>query len=168
MKPYTSIAGYLERFSLFSFGHLKVRWHRILNSDQTPFFHSHPFHYLSIVLWGSYTEQINNRGELIIKTHRIGSIILRRAQTPHRIQQSTNCRTLFFAWNTRHKRMLYSHPEVVCENYTTPLVPGIYIREINQQKLYCKFDTYWYIGSINRDIAFRENRLSIYQTVAYH
>lgn len=90
-KKYTSIDGYLERFSLFSIGKLKVRVHHILSSDGTPYCHNHPFHYVSIVFKGYYIEQIIKNGILIEKTHKKGAIIIKSTHTYHRIKKAHNC-----------------------------------------------------------------------------
>lgn len=163
MKKYTSISGYLERFSLFQIGKLKVRLHHILSSDKTPYCHSHPFYYLSIILKGSYTEQIIKNGQIIEKTHKKGGIILRKASTFHRIKKANTCTTLFFAWDSKNKWQLKTHQDIIYPNYQAPAVSGIYERIINGQKVYCKFDNFWFIGSSHIEKAQSETRLSIYQ-----
>lgn len=99
MTPYNHLPGYLHRWRLFGFGQWMVRIHRILDKDRTPFLHTHPFNYVSVVLWGGYTEQVLcEDGTLRAKHHRIGSIIRRRADVAHRIIAfRPGCCTLFFA-----------------------------------------------------------------------
>lgn len=64
-KKYSSISGYLERFTLFKIGKLHVRVHHILSADGTIYCHNHPFHYISIILKGGYVEQIIEGDRLI-------------------------------------------------------------------------------------------------------
>lgn len=52
--------GRREQFAawhLFSSPLLQVRLHRILEPDRPEFYHSHPRHFLSIILWGRYLEE---------------------------------------------------------------------------------------------------------------
>ena len=162
-KKYASIKGYLERETILSFGKLKIRYHKILSPDGTPYLHSHPFRYLSIILWGGYSEQILVGEQIITKTHKIGSIILRSAETHHRITKAKNCRTLFFAFDSSYKWQLKKHNSIIKEDFKIPTQSGIYLRVINGREVYCKFDNFWYIGSSNKLIAEMEERLSIYQ-----
>lgn len=163
MKKYTSITGYLERFSLFGLGKLKIRWHKILSADGTPYCHNHPFHYVSIIIKGQYTEEIIKCDRLIEKTHKIGSIIIRSAKTHHRIKEAKNCRTLFFAWDSPNKWSLKAHKDIICPSFNKPSISSIYRRKINGKELYCKFDEFWFIGSEKIEEAKNETRLSIYQ-----
>lgn len=99
-------------------GSFMMRLHRILDCDHTPFLHTHPFWYISIVLRGGYTEIIlKEDGSLYSVFHGPGSIIFRRPDTAHRIQAvEPNCMTLFFAWyrssNVEQTWKLLRHPMV--------------------------------------------------------
>lgn len=162
-KKYASIAGYLERESIASWGRLKVRYHKILSADGTPYLHSHPFHYLSIVLWGFYTEQVLVGDKLITRRNYPGRFIWRRAQTHHRIISAHNCRTLFFAFDSKHQWSLARHPAIAKEDFHCPSAPGVYLRIINEKQQFCRFDSFWFIGAPDIATAQRETRLSIYQ-----
>jgi hypothetical protein len=162
MKKYSSIKGYLERFSLFNIGKLKVRWHRILSADGTPYFHNHPFAYISIVCKGGYVEQRLVGDSIIEIQHKVGSVIVRKPCDFHRIKEAKNCRTLFFAWDTKTKWTL-KKSSFLNINLKTPKLAGIYIRNINGKRLYCKFDDFWYLGSLDKKTAECETRLSIHQ-----
>jgi len=163
MKPYASIKNYLERFSIIDLGKFKIRWHKILSADGTPYLHSHPFCFISIILKGSYVEQLLIDEKLIEKKHTFGSIIFRKSDQFHRIKSANDCRTLFFAFYNKQCWNLKNHHCINNENFKTPSVNGIYIRIINQEKRFCKFDKYWFIGSDDIDKAIKETRLSIYQ-----
>jgi hypothetical protein len=167
LKKYSSIAGYLERYSLFKLGKLHIRIHHILSSDGTPYCHNHPFHYVSIILKGGYTEQIIHKNTLIEKKYRVGSIIIRSAHTHHRIKKAVDCKTLFFAWRIKQKWSLQTHAGIECRDYQKPLHNGIYLRMINGKEVYCKFDNFWFIGSDTIEKALLETRLSIYQVGAW-
>lgn len=163
MKKYASITGYLERFSILNLGKLKIRWHKILSADGTPYCHNHPFHYVSIIIKGQYTEEFIKDDKLQQKTHKVGAIIIRSAKTHHRIKEVKDCRTLFFAWNCSNKWSLKAHKDIQCSSFNTPSLVGIYRRQINGKELYCKFDGFWFIGAEDIEQAKKETRLSIYQ-----
>lgn len=98
IKPYTHIVGYLHRWTILRIGAFHARIHDILSIDQTPFLHNHPFWYISIILRGGYTEQVEAAdGTLMVKTHRVGSVISRKDGTYHRIiAVQPGTKTLFF------------------------------------------------------------------------
>jgi hypothetical protein len=162
MKKYSSIKGYLERYSLFKIGKLKVRWHKILSPDGTPYFHNHPFSYLSIVCRGSYVEQRLVDDKVIEVTYKAPSIIFRKSSVYHRIKDASNCRTLFFAWDSKSRWSL-KRSSISNVKLRVPNTAGVYIRTINGKRLYCKFDEFWYIGSEDKNKAEIETRLSIHQ-----
>jgi len=75
-----------------------LRVHRIVRSDEDRELHDHPFSFLSIILWGGYTEE---RGvpfwapgeshevppwtRTVHRSYGAGSIIFRRAEMAHRL-----------------------------------------------------------------------------------
>src|SRR5574343_12593 len=77
-----SIKGYLERLELLRLGNLSVRVHWIKDIDRTPFLHTHPFSYLSIITRGGYTEELLVNGRLVERSHLAGSFIVPRARVP--------------------------------------------------------------------------------------
>lgn len=108
MKPYNHLRGYLHRWSVLKVGRLKVRIHDILTPDGTPYMHTHPFHYVSIVLSGGYTEQIYKGFHLATVKHTRWSVIARTAGRPHRISEvQPNAKTLFFCWSSRQPWKLF-------------------------------------------------------------
>lgn len=117
LSEYDHIQGYLYRWRLFSFGRLSVRLHKIVTPDGTPFLHTHPFSYLSIVLSGGYDEQYQlANGELALQSNRPGTALLRSSATPHRISLiHGTCWTLFFAFNKKKGRQgwtLFRHASI--------------------------------------------------------
>lgn len=116
LTPYNHLLGYLHRWKVISIGRLMVRIHHILTPDTTPFFHNHPFRYVSVILSGGYTEQVLDGDAIVTKHHQRFGIILRSNRTYHRIVDiQPNTKTLFFAlrassngqgWNVKR------HPEV--------------------------------------------------------
>lgn len=77
-----------------------ARVHKILDIDRTPFLHTHPFWYVSIILKGGYTERVLQKdGSLKTIKHRPGSVIVRSPFTAHRIDAvEPRCTTLFLTW----------------------------------------------------------------------
>lgn len=164
MKHYPSIKGYLERFNLLTIGKLKIRLHKILSADGTPYLHNHPFVFISIILKGKYTEQLLVGNKIIERTYKFGSIIFRKSNQYHRIKSADNCKTLFFSFYNKNNWNLKSHSDIQIDDFSIPTKSGIYTRIINNKKYYCKFDKFWFIGSEDFNKANAETRLSIYQT----
>lgn len=162
MKAYKHLLGYLERYTLLNFKRLHVRFHRIKRPDVTPFLHTHPFHYLSIVLRGGYTE--SQTGKTI--RHRRLSFILRRAQTAHRIVSvEPGTLTLFFAWKTQTAQ--WELQEAPSQHVTPDWVDypkGVYSRQLYGRKVYSKFDRYWHRCADTCSAAEAETRASIDQS----
>ncbi len=160
LKKYSSIPKYLERFTILKVFNLHIRIHNILSEDKTPFYHNHPFSFLSIVLNGGYTEEYLVGKKIITKEHKLFSFILRNKETYHKIiSVKPNTKTLFFAigntkkWHLKSIDTLINRPE-----------NGIYKRVINNKEVYSKCqDGMYYIGSTNIVDATNETRLSIYQ-----
>lgn len=163
MRAYKHLVGYLERYTLINFKRVHVRLHRIKRPDITPFLHSHPFHYLSIVLWGGYTECLEN-GE--VKTHGFLSLIPRNANVAHRIMSvKPGTLTLFCTWKTRDQQWTlkeggeaFSSPEWV--NHPT----GVYQRQLYGKTQYSKFNKFWHKAAKTYDEALGETRPSIDQS----
>ena len=86
MRVYSHLPGYLLRWRLLGAGRFMLRLHRILSPDGTPFLHTHPFWYVSVVLRGGYTERfLRPDGTLAKRRHGPGAVIVRRPDTAHRI-----------------------------------------------------------------------------------
>lgn len=163
-KAYPSIKNYLERFNILSIGRFKIRLHKIINADGTPYLHNHPFSFISFIIKGSYTEQLLIDNKIIETTFKTGAIIIRKSNQYHRIKSANNCKTIFFSFYNKKGWDLKTHPDINENNFLCPDVTGIYKRIINNKEYYCKFDKYWFIGSQIIEKAIEENRLSIYQT----
>lgn len=160
-KEYKSLKGYLERYTVLLLGKLHVRLHKILSEDKTPYLHTHPFHYISIILRGGYTEKLTKR-EIV---HKPGSIILRKNTTAHRIQSvSPNTLTLFFTWKTPNYSWQFKEYDPTYTDNWVAHKSGIYTRMIFNKEVYAKFDKYWHRGHNNIDSARLELNPSIDQT----
>lgn len=113
-------------------GPFMMRVHRVLTADLTPFLHTHPFAYISIILRGGYTEQVLKAdGTLHVQVHTRGSIIFRSAKTAHRIiAVEPRCTTLFLAWRTapRHEQgwELIRHPKIKAPKEYIDAPDGVY------------------------------------------
>lgn len=159
-KPYSSIKGFLERFTLIKIGKLHIRIHSILEKDQTTLFHTHPFHYISIVLKGGYVDSyIGEDGVIRNKTYKQFSIIVRKASTYHRIHELfADTKTLFIAFGNYGWDAVNLNPSKDED--------GIFVRLVNGRMVFSKKKLgIWYIGSGDRDIAIKETRHSIYQKI---
>lgn len=141
LKRYTSLKGYLLRFTIFKIGRLHIRYHYIRSDDKTPFFHNHPFHYISIILQGGYTEQ-SKHGESNFKR---GNILFRKDDFFHRIKDvKPSTKTLFITWKTnREWNLEIPQYEIDCKNWIE-LKPGIYKRVLGGKERYAKFDKFWF------------------------
>lgn len=93
---------YLIRYSLFTTPWFAVKIHKILMSDDACF-HDHPWSFISIILWGGYTEcqpfrAFSNGMPDDSLVHRqyysAGSILWRKAPSPHRLEISNPATTL--------------------------------------------------------------------------
>ena len=159
-KRYSSIEGYLERFTVLKIGRLHVRFHKIISEDKTPFFHNHPFNYLSIVLKGGYTEEMMDNGVVEEKNFGVLSFIPRSKKTYHRIKSvKPNTVTLFFAFGNGNDWRLKNLGE-----HSLRPIDGIYKRIINKTETFSKcVDGMFYIGHLNIEDCKKETRLSIHQ-----
>ena len=160
-KPYTNIKDFLYRFTILKLGNLHIRLHKIVDKDQSSFYHNHPFHYISLILNGGYTESYICPKTNIIKTktYRFGSIIIRKQSVFHRIVELKNNKkviTLFFAYGN------YGWKAFNTEEITSN--DGIFERIINGKTLWAKKENdIWFIGNINKEKAIKETRHSIHQ-----
>ncbi len=74
---------YLKRWYVFPENKLfNIYLHEFLRDDYDNAMHDHPFDNISIILWGEYNEFLPGG----VRYRSIGSIVLRRAETPHRIE----------------------------------------------------------------------------------
>jgi hypothetical protein len=162
VRAYKHLLGYLERYTLVNFKRIHIRFHRIKRPDITPFLHTHPFDYLSIVLWGGYTECLENR-EI---SHGKLSFIFRKKTTAHRIVAvRPGTLTLFFTWKSKEKHWEFKdcpveHPAPDWINYPE----GVYARELYGRTVYSKFDKYWHRAAQCMESAKAEHRPSIDQS----
>jgi len=168
ITAYNHLVGYLHRWKLIEIGRFMLRIHRILDCDRTPFLHTHPFSYVSVVLRGGYTERyLSDDGKLTKVSHRFGSVIFRRNTTPHRIDSvSEGCTTLFFVWKTTKKGEqgwgLFSHPNVnPPTNYWSP-DDWIYQFKNGWRK---RHDGKWFALRPTRYQAMRCDRLALRQDI---
>lgn len=162
LKEYNSLKGYLERFTILNIGRLHIRIHKILSSDATPFLHNHPFHYISFVYSGGYTEQ----SLLGFKKYPRFSIIIHKASFFHRFDDVLpNTKTLFFSWKTNQYKWQLKKAPIISEKLNwIEHKPGIYLRELNNGKKYCKFDVFWFKGQDTPEEALKEESPSNNQT----
>ena len=159
MKSYKSLKGYLERFTLLKIGRLHIQIHNILSKDVTPFQHTHPYSYISIILSGGYVEKVRET----FLTHYKGGIIFRKSTTPHRITSVLpGTKTLFITWITKDKLWRFQAFGDTSKEWED-LTPGIYSRELYGRRVFCKFDKFWYKGHKTFEEALLEKIPSIDQ-----
>lgn len=133
----------MHRWLVYKLGRLMVRVHHFLDVDRTPFHHTHPFHYISIVYWGGYTEEVvDERGIVWTKSWRAPAIIVRRQEVPHRIISLRGgcCRTLIFTWYTGRTWHLRRIPNFTPEGYFN-CKDGMYMFSDGFRK---RFNGRWY------------------------
>ncbi len=160
LKKYKSLEGYLERFTVLNISKLHIRIHHILSGDKTPFMHTHPFHYVSIILSGGYTEHLEGK----VIHHKRGGIIIRKNTTLHRIHSVLpGTKTLFFTWKTPQHKWTFGKAQYKIEGWVN-YKNGVYKRTIFGKEVFAKFDKYWHIGHNNVNDAMLEKNPSIDQT----
>ena len=71
---------YARRWVL-NLGVCSLRVHHFYRSDDKRYFHDHPWWYITLVLWGSYTD-VSPGGDVLL---RLGSIATRRAEHQHTV-----------------------------------------------------------------------------------
>lgn len=150
-------------------GKLHIRIHHILNSDGTPFLHNHPFWYVSIIMSGGYTEQVLVGDDIKTIDHHAPAIIIRKPSTYHRITSvHSMCKTLFVSWLSGGWKLIRHKDVVAPPSYVVPVRGGVYIRTINNVRVYSKFSNgMWFIGSDDRQTALDTNALSVHQCAAW-
>lgn len=162
LPEHKSLVGYMERRTLMHIGRLHVRLHRISSADATPFLHSHPFSYVSIILRGGYTEQ-TQRGTA---RHGRGSILWRSSETQHRLASvDEQTLTLFITWQ-RHDNawsLMRCPAPVHCPDWID-YPRGVYVRHLYGKRRHCKFDGFWYGAADTPESAWVAMKPSIDQT----
>jgi len=119
LRPFSHLEGYMYRWVLCRAGRFMARIHQIVDVDRTPFLHSHPFWYLSVIISGGYDERVLRAdGTLGVVRRRRGSVVLRHPGTLHRIDRVVGpCTTLFIIWSLPTQLgqgwRLARHPEVL-------------------------------------------------------
>lgn len=102
-SPYSPIGGYMERWWYMPeiFGE-RARVHRILRGDAGRDLHDHPWHFVSIILEGGYTEEIElASGPFPLcerHRYRAGDVLFRHAEHRHRLEldDGSECLSLVF------------------------------------------------------------------------
>ncbi|MCF7843335.1 hypothetical protein K9M47_00375 [Candidatus Gracilibacteria bacterium] len=165
LREYNHLPGFLLRWTLFKFGRLHIRLHHIIATDGTPFLHTHPFSYISIIYKGGYTESILKDEKLITVDNSTGSIVIRSSMTPHRITKLHGdiCKTIFITLSSNTWKLITHEDIVIPSTYKTPKSSGVYKRIINNNEVYAKFDKFWYSSKDNVKDAMKSDNPSIYQ-----
>lgn len=162
MKVYSHLPGYLHRFQLMKLDRFMIRRHHILDVDRTPFLHSHPFAYVSIVTSGGYTELVLENGKLVERKHTRWSVIIRSPKTLHRITAvEPNTKTIFFVWKTG-TWSLERHPEVPTPPEYNDVPDGMYVFTGGYRK---RLDGVWYTLQPSYKEAAASTTYSIHQNL---
>lgn len=156
-KPYSSIKGFLKRFTIIKIGDLHIRLHKIIDKDRTTLFHNHPFNYISIILKNGYSETyIENNTEKKCE-HGFLSIIKRNHNIYHRIDNIKGETITLFITYGKYKWNAFNTENEEKTN-------GLYQRIVNGKTLWCKKENgIWFIGHHNKTEAEKEKRHSIHQ-----
>ena len=156
-KPYSHVKDFLMRFTLLKIGKLHIRLHKIVDKDQSTLFHNHPFHYISIILKGGYSETYLKNGLEFKVKHNFPSFIIRRNDVFHRIDEiSGPTTTLFIAYGNYGWKAFNTDPN--------PPENGVFERNVNGKMVWSKRnDGIWFIGSEDKEKAIVETRHSIHQ-----
>jgi hypothetical protein len=156
-KRYRSINGFPSRFTIIKIKNFSIRIHGIKSEDKTTLYHTHPFDYISIVLWGGYKERLKDVGVI---EHNLFSVIKRNHNDYHKILSvKPNTYTLFISYGKYEWT-------AVDENNKWYDDCGIYKRIVNGRLVFSKKKGgVWYIGNSRASAAKKESRASIYQTV---
>jgi hypothetical protein len=101
-SPYEPIVDYMDRWWFLPeiFGE-RARVHRTRRSDHDRHLHDHPWHFVSVILEGGYSEEIEvaNAGGLTDRRrYRPGDVLFRHAEHRHRleIEDGGDCWSLVF------------------------------------------------------------------------
>lgn len=162
MFGYKHLKGYLERYTVLRIWRLHIRLHRIKRPDITPFLHTHPFHYISFILWGGYTEVTNSRVHIRSRW----SMSCRHASTPHRIVSvDPNTVTFFITWSTAANvwKFVKTDWKFITDDWVE-YEHGIYRRVLYGETVYSKFNEYWYKAATSIDEAHHSTLASIDQS----
>ena len=156
-KKYSSIKDFLYRFTILKISKLHIRLHTIKSEDKTELYHNHPFHYLSIILKGGYTDKYIKNNEIKTKEYKRFNFIFRSKYIFHRIESlKSETITLFIAYGNYDWKALNVN-NIKYDN-------GIFQRFINGTNKWCKYENgIWFIGNENKEIAEKEIRHSIHQ-----
>lgn len=129
-----------------------------MDKDQSTLYHNHPFHYVSVILKGGYTEKILQNDKPITKQHSFLSIIARSNKVFHRIEDLINpTYTLFITYGNYGWQAHQAEPYLKKDD-------GIYRRTIRGRIVWSnKINGIWFIGNSNKQIAASETRHSIHQ-----
>lgn len=163
IPQYSDIEGFLHRWALLTVGRFRIRIHNIRAVDVTPFLHSHPFHYVSVVLSGGYTEQVLVDAEVVVNTFTRGKIINGSPKKFHKITSCLpNTYTLFFAWYIDRPWELVTHPMIVADPTYVDMPDGIYLHNGGFRK---RSQRRWYVACKTIDQARSSVKLTIYQQI---
>lgn len=166
-RPYNHLPGYLHRWRIVGFGRFMARIHHILDIDRTPFLHSHPFGYISIILRGGYDERVLlPDGSLKVIRRRAGSIVFRSAHVMHRIDAvHGRCTTLFLALRLRGSGQNWSlcrHNDVAAPSGYVEHPDGLYQLPDGWRR---RAQGVWYALRPTRTEAAQCDRISIHQVI---
>lgn len=161
LKVYGHLPGYLHRWVVLRAGRIMVRLHKILDIDRTPFLHSHPFWYISLVLRGGYEERVLQAdGSLKKVVRRPGSLVLRRPGTFHRIDAVSTCTTLFLTFKSPLGWALRRHAQVAAPIGYRLWPDGLYAQDGGWRR---REQGIWYIKKPTATEAGQTDKLSIHQ-----
>ena len=159
--------GYIHRFSMLIIGPLHIRVHVLLITDGTPYIHRHPFSYISIILKGGYIEQILTKSNQIEeRRHKVGSVIIRRSTTYHRIKEVKGTTKTLFVARTHSDWDLKPHSDIgVPRDFKQPSVCGVYTRYVSDREDYSLFDGVCREGRKSKEDAQKQTKPSIHQAI---
>ncbi|QBY56462.1 hypothetical protein [Cupriavidus oxalaticus] len=135
--------------------------HRIQSKDLTPFLHTHPFAYASLILRGGYGEQTSQD----IRWYGPGSLLLRRSDFAHRLARvEPGTLTLFITWKRKDNARQLRRPEIMDPDVPWVDYPaGVYQRRLYGRVRYCKFDQFWHTAADTVEAASASTKPSIDQ-----
>lgn len=158
-KEYKSLKDYLERVTIFRLGRFHVRTHNVMKGDITPFQHTHPFSYMTIILSGGYKEESGD----VVRDMKVGGVYVRHSRIPHRILSVLpNTKTLFIAWYRKDLKWEFSDSQYPSPDWIEYPV-GMYRRKVFGKVVWSRFDRYWFRGDFDKSTAEKEIRPSINQ-----